>query len=183
MNKMTKNSSKKIKYLTILSVLIVLSFLLGQIKIFQLPAGGSITAFSLLPIAFAGYCFGTGPGVLTGIIVGFLNLLFGGYIIHPVQMIIDYPLAYGAVGLAGIMSKKPYGLLKGYLVGLFFRFLCTFISGLIFFSSYAPENFDAFSWSLCYNLIYNSVEGAVTVILIVVTQKHFLGIKNKILEN
>lgn len=167
--------------ITTLSLLIVLSFVLGQIKLFQLPAGGNVTLFSLLPIALAGYFFGARRGVLAGIIVGILNFIFGGFVIHPFQLVLDYPLAYGSIGLSGLFKNKPYGLLKGFIFGLTIKYIFNVISGIFFFDSSAPENFNPFIWSLWYNLVYNLIEGLMTTVLILVARKRFDEIKNKLL--
>ena len=66
-----------VKALTISSLLIALSVILGNIKIFEMPQGGSITLMSILPIVLCGYLLGTKRGVLAGICVGLLNLIFG----------------------------------------------------------------------------------------------------------
>ena len=122
-----------VKALTISSLLIALSVILGNIKIFEMPQGGSITLMSILPIVLCGYLLGTKRGVLAGICVGLLNLIFGPYIIHPVQLFLDYPIAYGALGLSGLVSNSKNGLTKGYLIGLAGRYICAFLSGWIFF--------------------------------------------------
>ena len=79
-----------------------------------MPQGGSIKLMSILPIVLCGYLLGTKRGVLAGICVGLLNLIFGPYIIHPVQLFLDYPIAYGALGLSGLVSNSKNGLTKGY---------------------------------------------------------------------
>lgn len=178
---MKPQNIKKTKTLAILSILIGLSFILGQLKLFQLPLGGSITACQLLPIALAGYFFDFKKGILVGILVGLLNLLIGGFVIHPIQMLLDYPMGFGLVGLSGIFCDAKYGLIKGYWLGLFSRFICLFISGMIFFSNYVPENFNSFTWSLCYNGSCCFVEGVATSILILATSKQFEKIKSKII--
>lgn len=155
-----------VKALTISSLLIALSVILGNIKIFEMPQGGSITLMSILPIVLCGYLLGTKRGVLAGICVGLLNLIFGPYIIHPVQLFLDYPIAYGALGLSGLVSNSKNGLTKGYLIGLAGRYICAFLSGWIFFGAYAPESFNAVTWSLWYNFTYLAAEGILTIIII-----------------
>ncbi|MBK5253080.1 MAG: energy-coupled thiamine transporter ThiT [Peptostreptococcaceae bacterium] len=160
-----KNDDKRnnTKVLTISALLIALAMVLGEIKIFQMPQGGSITLLSMLPIVFCGYLFGVRRGVMAGICVGLLNLIFGPYIIHPLQMLLDYPIAFGAMGLAGLSKKS---LTKGYLIGISGRFVCAVISGIVFFGEYAPEGFNAVSWSIWYNLTYISIEAVITIIII-----------------
>ena len=162
-----KNEKKMdTRALTVSALMIALATVLGMIKIFEMPQGGSVTLFSILPIAVCGYLLGTRRGVMAGFCVGLINLIFGPYVIHPVQLLIDYPLAFGAVGLAGITRNSSNGLTKGYLIGLLGRYICAVLSGVIFFGSYAPEGFNAWTWSLWYNLTYLAAEGIITIIVI-----------------
>lgn len=163
-----RNSKKKadIKGITISAILIALAMALSTITLFRMPQGGSITPFSMLPIALCAYLLGPRRGVLAGVVLGLLNLIMGPYVIHPVQLLIDYPLAFGALGIGGVFSNKKNGLVKGYLLGILGRYICAVLSGIIFFGSYAPEGFNAVTWSLWYNLTYIAAEGAITVIIL-----------------
>ena len=163
-----KNSEKKtdIKALTVSALLIALATVLGQIKVFEMPQGGAVTLFSILPIAVCAYLLGTRRGVMAGFCVGLINLIFGPYVIHPVQLLMDYPIAFGAVGLAGITRNYRNGLTTGYIIGLIGRYICAVLSGVIFFGAYAPEGFNAWTWSLWYNLTYLAAEGLLTVLII-----------------
>lgn len=162
-----KNEKKTdIRALTVSALMIALATVLGMIKILEMPQGGAVTLFSILPIALCAYLLGTRRGVMAGFCVGLINLILGPYVIHPVQLLMDYPIAFGAVGLAGITRNTKNGLTKGYIIGLVCRYICAVLSGVIFFGEYAPEGFNAWTWSLWYNLTYLAVEGALTIIVI-----------------
>ncbi len=163
-----KDSEKKtdVRALTISALMIALATVLGQIKLFEMPQGGSVTLLSILPIVVCGYLLGTRRGIMAGFCVGLLNLIFGPYVIHPVQLLMDYPIAYGALGLSGIARNSRNGLTKGYIIGLIGRYICAVLSGVIFFGAYAPEGFNAWTWSLWYNLTYLAVEGLITIVII-----------------
>lgn len=180
-----KNSEKKtdIKALTVSALMIALATVLGQIKVFEMPQGGAVTLFSILPIAVCGYLLGTRRGVMAGFCVGLINLIFGPYVIHPVQLLMDYPIAFGAVGLAGITRNYRNGLTSGYIIGLIGRYICAVLSGVIFFGSYAPEGFNAWTWSLWYNLTYLAAEGLLTVLIINIppVKNMFLNLKNQMI--
>jgi thiamine transporter len=103
---------------------------------------------------------------MAGMCVGLINLIFNPYVIHPIQMLLDYPLAFGALAFAGLMRNRKFGLISGYIIGLFARYLCSVLSGIIFFGSYAPEGFNAVTWSFYYNITYMGVEGIMTVIVL-----------------
>lgn len=152
--------------LVVSALCIALSFVLAQIRLFKLPQGGSVTAFSMLPIALCAYLFGVKRGVLAGICLGLMNLMFDPYVIHPAQLLIDYILAFGALGIGGVFRNQKKGLLKGYLLGIFGRYVCAVASGVIFFRAYVPKNFNAWTWSLWYNLTYIAAEGVMTVIVL-----------------
>ena len=180
-----KNSEKKtdIKALTVSALMIALATVLGQIKVFEMPQGGAVTLFSILLIAVCGYLLGTRRGVMAGFCVGLINLIFGPYVIHPVQLLMDYPIAFGAVGLAGITRNYRNGLTSGYIIGLIGRYICAVLSGVIFFGSYAPEGFNAWTWSLWYNLTYLAAEGLLTVLIINIppVKNMFLNLKNQMI--
>lgn len=145
------------------AVLVALSIALNQLILFRMPQGGSITAFSMLPIVVCAYIFGVRRGMMAGMCVGLIDLIFNPYVIHPIQMLLDYPLAFGALAFAGLMRTKKFGLVSGYVVGVLCRYFCAVLSGIIFFGQYAPEGFNAVTWSIYYNITYLGVEGALTI--------------------
>ena len=154
------------KAITIAALMIALAMILDQIKLFQMPQGGSVTLFGMLPIILLGYLLGSKVGVAGGFCVGFLNLIFGGYVIHPIQLFIDYLLSFSVMGLSGLLRDKKNGLTKGYILGITLRYICFVISGTIFFEEYAPPEFNAFTWSLWYNLTCVAVEAVMTLVVI-----------------
>lgn len=181
-NKKKDEKPIDVKALTISALLIALSIILGNIKIFEMPQGGSVTLFSILPIALCGYLLGAKRGILAGICVGLLNLIFGPYIVHPLQLLLDYPVAFGALGLSGLAANSKNGLTKGYVIGLVGRYICAFLSGWVFFGAYAPKAFNAVTWSLWYNFTYLAAEGALTLIIINIppVKKAFQSLKDQI---
>ena len=77
-----------------------------------------------------------------------MNLLLGGYVVHPVQAILDYPAAYGAMGLAALLPRQR---LVGLALAALVQFSCHVLSGVIFFASYAPEGTSPWVYSAVYN--------------------------------
>lgn len=161
-----KGEKHTTKTLTISAILIAMSIVLNQIVLFRMPQGGSITAFSMVPIVLCGYLLGLRRGVMAGICVGLIDLIFNPYVIHPLQMLLDYPLAFGALAFGAIFAAQKHGLIKCYLFGVFCRYICATVSGVVFFGSYAPEGFNGLTWSLWYNLTYLGAEAVITVILL-----------------
>ncbi|NLP29532.1 MAG: energy-coupled thiamine transporter ThiT [Clostridiales bacterium] len=178
------NKKKKTdtKALVISAIFVALYIVLNQITIFRLPQGGSITAFSMLAITSCAYLLGARRAVMAGMCAGLFELIFNPYVIHPLQLLLDYPLAVGALGFAGLLANRRAGLQFGYLVGIFARFICVFLSGVVFFGEYAPEGFNAFTWSLYYNLIYIGSEGILTFIILFLPpiRKSFTRLKSQI---
>lgn len=158
------------KAVAISAVLVALSLILNQLVLFRMPQGGSITVFSMVPIVLCAYFFGVRRGLMAGMCVGLIDLIFNPYVIHPIQLLLDYPLAFGALAFGGIFAAQKNGLIKGYIFGVFCRYICAVLSGVIFFGAYAPEGFNALTWSLWYNLTYLAVEGVITVVLLFIPQ-------------
>lgn len=166
-------SSRKIKtkQLVFSASAIALAVVTSFIKFVHLPFGGSITLFSMFFICFVGYLYGLRIGLITGFAYGILQLLIDPYIYHPLQLLMDYPLAFGCLGLAGIFGGSntrhtKFGLLYGYIIGVFGRYLFHVISGYIFFGSYAPEGMNSMIYTLGYNATYIVPEAIATVIIL-----------------
>lgn len=154
------------------SLCIALSFILSYIRLYKLPQGGSITLASMLPLFMFAFAYGVGPGMLTGAACGFLQFIQDAYFVHPFQLLLDYPLAYAMLGLCGfapILSKR-YGMQMGILLGAFGRFLCAFLSGVVFFGMYAPEGQNVIFYSIVYNGLYLIPETTICIALAMVPQ-------------
>lgn len=163
-----KKGSMKLsaKQLTFCAVAMAMAVVTSFIKFASLPMGGSITLFSMFFICFIGYLYGPKIGIMTGVAYGILQLITGPYIYHPIQVLFDYPLAFGALGLAGFFNKKKYGLTVGVIVGMLGRYICHVISGYVFFGSYAPEGMNPMVYTLGYNATYIVPEMIATVVLV-----------------
>lgn len=155
-----------VKQLAFCAMAIALGTVLSNIKLFHFPTGGSITLLSMLVICLPGYWFGLGAGIATGVAYGILQLLIDPYVLYPMQLIVDYLLAFGALGLSGFFSNAKYGLIKGYITGVIGRYVFAVISGWIFFGAYAWEGWDPLPYSLAYNAIYIFAEAAVTLVIL-----------------
>lgn len=165
---MSMNKTFTTKTLVFCSVCVALALVLSYIELFQMPQGGSITPFSMFFIVLAGYWFGPVAGIISGVVLGLLKLLLGGYVVHPVQLLLDYPLAFGMLGLAGCFRKLKYGLPIGYVVGVAGRFLMHTLSGYIYFPEYAPVGQHALVYSALYNISYIWPEALATLIIIAI---------------
>ena len=149
---------------------IALSFILSCIRLYRLPQGGSITLASMLPLFLFSYAYGTVPGMLTGAAYGILQFIQDAYFVHPVELILDYPLAFAMLGLAGIAHERTdrQSLVFGIVLGTVGRFVCAFLSGIIFFGMYAPEGQNVFVYSAVYNGFYLIPEAIICITLALV---------------
>ena len=148
-----------------IGIALALATILHLIKIVDLPNGaGSINLGSMVPILIIAFTYGPEVGMLTGFLFGVIYLIISPYILHPIQVLFDYPLPFMAVGLAGYFKNKK---LLGTFIGMFVRFIFHFISGFLFFGEFAPSG-----WSpMLYSLVVNGsvVGGNLIVILVIIS--------------
>ncbi len=163
-----RKRSKKmtVKQLAFCAVSIALGTVLSYIKVFSFPTGGSITLLSMLIICLPGYWFGVGAGIMTGVAYGVLQMLIDPYILYPMQLVMDYLLAFGALGLAGLFARRKGGLIPGYITGVIGRYVFAVLSGWIFFGMYAWEGWNPLLYSVVYNGIYIFAEAIVTIVIL-----------------
>lgn len=147
----------------------------------SLPFGGSITLFSMLFVVLIGYWYGAKAGLLTGFAYGLLQFVIDPKFYSPIQLVVDYPLAFGALGLSGFFSESKHGLLKGYIAGVLGRYVFVFLSGAVFFASYAPNQtpIGIITYSLGYNASYILPEAAATIVILAIpaVKNAFLRLK------
>lgn len=146
-----------------LGLMIALAVVLHMIKLYHLPQGGSVTPGGMLPLLLISFCYGPAVGFLTGFCYGLLNLIQDPFILSPLQVLFDYPLPYMALGLAGYFSKNIY---LGATIGIVARFICHFISGVVFFGSYVPKGTSIYAYSLIFNASYLVPELIICLILL-----------------
>lgn len=144
---------KRVKFTTKMlinsAMLIGLALVLHYFMVIHLPQGGSVN-LSMIPLLLIVYAYGLPVGLLTGFVFGITICIIKPYIVHPVQVLFDYPLPYMALALAGLFKSPVIGA----VFGIFNRFLCHVISGVVFFASYAPAGTSPLVYSLTYNATY-----------------------------
>ena len=143
------------------AISIALSFALSYAKLFKLPQGGSVTFASLLPLMIYCCMFGTRRGLIVCTIYGVLQALQDPFIIHPMQFLLDYPLAFGLIGVSGIFmekgvfkDKKVVAFLLGGVLAVVLRYACHVCSGVFAFADYA--DLDKYDTAIAYSMAYNS---------------------------
>lgn len=146
---------------------LALAAVLHLIAVWQLPQGGSYS-LAMTPLFVLAILRGARIGLTAGALYGLVDFLIKPYPpLHPAQWILDYPLAYALVGLAGLFSSRWLRLsseshpvtalwsaiIPGIALGALGRYVSHVLSGLVFFSSYAVEAGQA---PLVYSLGYNA---------------------------
>lgn len=153
---------------------LALAAVLHILKLYQFPEGGSVTMGSMVPLLLMAFLFGPEVGFLTGFVFGLISLMIEPYILHPIQVLFDYPLPFMALGLAGYFrSRKPQDTsndisirLLGTFAAIFARFIFHIISGVVFFAQYAPEGTSPLIYSIVYNGSYLAIDAAICLIII-----------------
>lgn len=148
-----------------MGVAIALAAVLHIIKIWEMPQGGAVTLGTMVPLFIISFRRGPGVGFLTGALYAILEgwIISGGkYFYYPAQIILDYPLAYGLLGLAGFFPKYPA---FGATVGALARYASHVVSGVVFFAQYAPKGQPVWLYSLGYNVGYLGPDFVVAIVL------------------
>jgi thiamine transporter len=165
-----RRETEQVRILTETIIMVALSGALYLIKIFTLPQGGSITLGSMVPIFLLALRRGPRIGIIGGVAFGLVALVEDVYsgvevIFYPAQVILDYPLAFGLLGLSGFFRKIP---VLGVGVGIAARFCSHFVYGVLFFASYAPAGVSPFVYSAVYNAGFLIPEFIITAGLMIV---------------
>lgn len=153
----------------------VLDLLAGIYSSPLFPNGGAI-GIAMLCVFVVSFRRGFLPGMLTGLIMGLLDILDGFYVISGaewymsfLQVALDYWLAYPLAGLAGVVAnlvkkantkkKMVLWVSVGCLIGGSLKYISHVLSGAIFWGADA----GSFAWSFkdstispwAYSFIYN----------------------------
>ena len=138
---------------------------------FSLPEGGSIN-LGMLPIFWLALRRGPKIGIFAGAVFGFVDLAISPYVVHPLQLVLDYPLPFACLGVAGFFRKLTVaGPVFGVVVGGLGRFLCHFTSGVVYFSMYAPAGMSPILYSAIYNATYLVPSIVICAVAIALLQK------------
>ena len=163
-----KQGKADVRALTYGALCMAMSFVLSYIKLYSMPLGGSVTLASMLPLLWYSNKFGVRNGLIAGAAYGLLQLIQKPEIYHWVQVLLDYPLAFMMLGLAGSVKN----LQLGSVIGVAGRWICHILSGAIFFAEWVPEGWsNAWIYSAAYNGAYLLAELVLCVLLSFVLAK------------
>ncbi|OHE53265.1 MAG: energy-coupled thiamine transporter ThiT [Thaumarchaeota archaeon RBG_16_49_8] len=144
-------------------MMIALATILYFTRIYTFPQGGSVTLGSMIPLMLLSLRRGAKIGMSAGVIYGLIILYLEPFVYNPFQVLLDYPLAFGALGLTGLFRRLP---IIGVAIAMLGRFVCHFLSGIIFFASFAPPEMSPIVYSALYNGSYLGVEFVISAIII-----------------
>ena len=176
----TSSATRRIwnaKSLAFAALCIALSTVLRYIKIFEMPQGGSVTLASMFPLMLFAAAYGVGPGMLVGAAYGFIRYMTGGWFVHPVQFLLDYPLAFALIGLTGLYVHLPHrwnawSLYACMILGAIGRAASATLAGVFFWDT-------AFWPSLVYNGTYLIPDTAICMVVAVPLAQRLLKIMRK----
>ena len=151
------------KMLSFGALSIALSFVLSCVRLYRMPTGGSVTPASMLPIMLFSAAYGVGPGLLTGLVYGVLQYFQGGWFLNVWQMILDYLLAFAALGLAGLARKLPekWGLYCAMVIAVLARALSAILAGIMWANDSIAQGWGleiagkTYNSPVLYSVVYN----------------------------
>ncbi|MCR5327593.1 MAG: aquaporin [Saccharofermentans sp.] len=166
----TRSNRENILKISTGGICLALAFVLSQLKLFEMPMGGTVTPASTLPIIVYGVAFGPVWGFIIAFIFSLLQLI-GGWLVTPFQVFLDYTIGYTALGCAGFAAlkvadrSKIHGALGRFrstslikilaftVVAYIVRWLGSVASGVIFYAEYAAD--AGYDNALVYSMVYN----------------------------
>lgn len=175
--------NQKTRTLVECALMVALATILSFITVYQLPQGGDITAASMMPLVLASFRHGPRWGLLTGFVYGLIQMMLGFknvmYCTTIVAMILcvllDYLAAYAVMGLSCVfgapVKNRVASVAVGSVVAGLLRYLCSFLSGILIWGGYAPEDMPVWLYSLTYNGSYMIPEIILTAIAAVLVMR------------
>ena len=139
------------------ALLLALAQVLGYLKLWELPNGGSVT-LSMLPIFLFCVRWGFGPGMIVSFAYSVLTMLIGNGIAYGWQSIIgDYLIAFTLLGFAGLFHGKKNGFVWGTVVACALRFLAHYVAGATIWAEYMPADYFGMTMTTpwFYSALYN----------------------------
>jgi len=166
-------------------ILTALALVLGLIKPYEFPQGGSIS-LEMLPLFLFCVRWGAGPGLIACTAFGVLQVFVQGAVSYGwASILLDYVVAFLPLALAGLGKGRPGGIYWGSAVGALGRFVVHFISGITIYRILAPTAVlgTVFDDPYLYSAVYNGSYIAVDLILCIAIfalahkplEKYYLG--------
>ena len=153
------------------AVVLALALALSQLRIFRAPQGGSVTLV-MVPLFILAFRRGARAGMIAGALFGLLRLTLDAFVVHWIQFLLDYSVAFAFLGVAGFFRDRPN---LGMGIGVLGRFICHFIAGMVFFAAYAPEGTPVVVYSLAYNASFLIPEAIIALLAVPAVARRLPG--------
>ena len=144
------------KLITKGAISLSLAYILGFCDIFKLPFGGGISLESI-PLMIFSWVAGPIGGFIAGFTYGLMMLTKPSACVHPIQFLLDYPLAFSSFFILGFLKEnsKQITIWSMSILSFCLRALFHILSGLLFWNLFlkeAPKNITLYV--LSYNASY-----------------------------
>jgi len=164
-----KNASKLVTTLCEIGIFAALGFVFDELQgiLFKavFPNGGSI-GIAMIAVLIIAYRRGLWPALLTGLIMGVFDIATSAYIIHPVQLLLDYILPYALVGFAALLKplfdksedkkSRILWIVIGAILGGLLKFTSHYLAGVLYWADPSGFAWDLKSMNVfLYCFIYN----------------------------
>ncbi len=144
---------------------------------FSLGGFGGSLSLVMIPLVLCAIRWGIGWGLGAGFVFGTLKYFFSnGFAITWESMLLDYSVAYMALGLAGLLKQKSNTAWLAALIACFARFAVHFISGVTIYAEYVEPIFgwngsSSVVYSILYNGSYMLPNTILTIVAVLLLQK------------
>lgn len=167
---------RKSQMISEIAMMVALAVVLSFVK-FNAPwAYGGSVSLEMLPIVLMSYRRGVKAGVITGMIYGIVDFLINPFFVHPISILVDYPIAFLLVGFSGVIKpnldagkfNQAAAIVLGTFIGSGLRFIAHFVSGFVWWGQYAPKGTPVVLYSLVYNAGYMIPSFVLTAVVMVI---------------
>ena len=172
--------TSKIQLMAEIAMCAALAIVFDFLPLFTAPQGGSVS-LSMIPVFLIAFRWGLKEGLITGLLLAALQIVTKLYFVHPIQVFLDYILAFTSLGLAGLVYKQIKNslangnkrsaaayIILGTFIGSLARFICHFIAGIVFYGSYAPKGTPVSLYSLVYNAWYMVPSYIISAVVLII---------------
>lgn len=125
---------------------------------FAIFANGGSISISMIPFVILTLRRGFKAGIIAGLVYGVFQFVLplSVYYLSPVQYLFDYVLPFASLAfIAYVKNNTMKNIGIGVVVVGLLKYVSHVIAGIAFWGEYAPENFNAVTWSLYYNATYS----------------------------
>ena len=168
-----QKTKQNIKNIALCAIMVALTTVLSLFKPIEMPLGGGVTIFAMVPVALVSCMLGLKWGFAASFVCSVIQMAISfsevmGWGLTPASLVgcllFDYIVAYTVLGICGIFRKKGvWGVVAGVALGVFLRFVCHLFTGALIFDIWCEWD-NAWVYSFCYNGAYMLPELILTCI-------------------